>query len=219
VTGLGAGAVTVVVPLVSITCETNPICTSINHHHIKYIAEWSPPAIRGSLVGLHEVNNQISSLIGYWCNYIVSIYIPPTESRQWQIALAMQIVPSALLLVAALFILPETPRYLLQAGKEPQARKALSVIRNLEPHHEYINYEIDLTRDAVSRQQTSAKPASKVEIAKELMWRGNRNRVIIGIGLMVGQNLTGINAVNFYTPTIFKSIGFDGSKVTLLASG
>ena len=43
--------------------------------------------------------------------------------------------------------------------------------------------------------------------------------MLIGVALMIGQNFTGINGVNFYTPTIFKSIGFSGTKVVLLASG
>ena len=54
---------------------------------------------------------------------------------------------------------------------------------------------------------------------KELWWKGNRRRVFIGLGLMMGQNLTGIQGVNFYTPTVFKAIGFDGTSVVLLASG
>jgi hypothetical protein len=58
-----------------------------------------------------------------------------------------------------------------------------------------------------------------LELWKELWWKGNRNRVVIGLCLMFGQNFTGIQGVNFYTPEIFKSIGFDGTKLVLLASG
>lgn len=188
---------------------------------IQYIAELSPPAIRGSLVGIYEINNQLSSLLGYWCNYIVNEYIPPTETRQWQIPLAMQMVPSALLLLAALFILPESPRFLVIKGKTSQARKVLAYVRYLSVEHEYINTEMDEIQEAIQRQSQplTSHPASKFGLFKELWWKGNRNRVFIGLGLMMGQNLTGINGVNFYTPTIFKSIGFDGTKVTLLASG
>ena len=203
ITGLGAGGVTVVVPL--------------------YIAEISPPAIRGSLVGIYEINNQLSSLVGYWCNYIVNEYIPSSSPRQWQIALAMQIIPSSLLVLAVLFILPESPRFLVKKGKQTQARNVLSFIRHLPPEHEYINTEMGEIQDAIRRQDqpTTLHPAtnSKFGLFRELWWKGNRNRVLIGVGLMIGQNLTGINGVNFYTPTIFASIGFDGTKVVLLASG
>ncbi|TVY42528.1 putative quinate permease, partial [Lachnellula subtilissima] len=201
ITGLGTGSVTVIVPL--------------------YIAELSPPAIRGSLVGIYEINNQLSSLLGYWCNYIVNEYIPPTETRQWQISLAVQIIPSTLLFFAALFILPESPRFLVMKGKVVEARKVLAFVRHLSVEHEYINTEMDEIQEAIQRQSeplTSHTP-SKLGIFRELWWKGNRNRMFIGLGLMAGQNLTGINGVNFYTPTIFKSIGFSGTKVVLLASG
>lgn len=203
--------------------------------------------------------------MGYWCNYIVNEYIPSTATRQWQVPLAMQMVPSALLVLAALLILPESPRFLVKKGNKVQARKVLGYVRNLEIGHAYINAEMEEIEDAIRRQE-SESPRSKpgrFGLVRELWWKGNRRRVIIGLGLMLGQNMTGksnslllpipdyfqsleqypsfsesfslfrilfrrsnpdslttgINGINFYTPTIFRSIGFDGTKVVLLASG
>lgn len=159
--------------------------------------------------------------MGYWCNYIVNEYIPPTESRQWQVPLAMQMVPSALLLLAAIFILPESPRFLIKKGNKAKARKVLAYVRHLSLEHEYINEEIDEIEFAIQMQErpTARSSPGTFGLFKELWWQGNRKRMLIGLGLMFGQNLTGIQGVNFYTPTIFKSIGFDGTKVVLLASG
>ncbi len=75
--------------------------------------------------------------------------------------------------------------------------------------------------DAFQQQdpQPIAGPSSKWKfwgLFKELWWKGNRNRMFIGIGLMIGQNMTGINGVKFYTRTIFRSIGFDGTRVLCL---
>jgi MFS family permease len=159
--------------------------------------------------------------MAYWCNYIVNEYVPSTATRQWQIPLAMQMVPSSLLVFAALFILPESPRFLVKKGHKIQARKVLGYVRNLEIGHEYINAEIEEIEDAIRRQEI-ASPRSKpgfLGLMRELCWKGNRRRIVIGMGLMFGQNLTGIGGVNFYTPTIFKSIGFDGTELVLLASG
>jgi hypothetical protein len=163
--------------------------------------------------------------MGYWCNYIVNEYIPPTSSRQWQIPLAMQIVPSALLILVALFILPESPRLLVKKGNNLQARKNLAWIRKLDPDHELVSREIEEMEDAIRMQDTP--PATvvhkhsggKLGLFKELWWKGNRERVLIALGLMFGQNMTAIQGVNFYTPTVFRSIGFSGTKVVLLASG
>jgi hypothetical protein len=133
----------------------------------------------------------------------------------------MQIIPSALLFLAALLYLPESPRFLILTGKTPRARTVLSFIRYLSPEHEYINAELDEISEAISRQSAPipGQKKSRFGIWGELGWKGNRNRVFIGLGLMIGQNLTGINGVNFYTPVIFRSIGFEGTRVVLLASG
>jgi MFS family permease len=194
--GIGTGGATVVVPLVnspfsSHNAFTVPILS-------QYIAELAPPSIRGSLVGIYEINNQLSSLMGYWCNYIVNEYIPSTSSRQWQIPLAMQIVPSALLIIAALFILPESPRLLVKKGNKLQARKNLAWVRKLDPDHELVNREMEEIEEAIRMQDTP--PATvvhrhsggKLGLFKELWWKGNRERVLIALGLMFGQNLTGI---------------------------
>jgi MFS family permease len=163
--------------------------------------------------------------MGYWCNYIVNEYIPSSESRQWQIPLAMQIIPSALLIIAAIFILPESPRFLVKKGKKTQARKNLAWVRKLSSEHELVNREMEEIEEAIRMQDTPPPTVvhrhsgGKLGLFKELWWKGNRERVLIGLGLMFGQNLTGIQGLNFYTPTVFRSIGFDGTKVVLLASG
>jgi hypothetical protein len=160
-------------------------------------------------------------LLGYWCNYIVNEYIPSYETRQWQIPLAMQMVPSALLFLSAIFILPESPRFLIKKGNKVKARKVLSYVRHLSTEHEYINDEMDEIEFAIQLQErpTSRSSTGRFGLFKELLWKGNLRRVLIASCLMFGQNLTGIQGVNFYTPTIFRSIGFDGTKVVLLASG
>ena len=134
--GLGIGGATVVVPLVFLLSLTLPLPPFIPTESSQYIAELAPPSIRGFLVGIYEINNQLSSLMGYWCNYIANEYLPSTSSHQWQIPLAMQIVPSALLILAALFILPESPRLLIKQGRKLQARKNLAWVRKLDPSDE-----------------------------------------------------------------------------------
>jgi hypothetical protein len=120
-----------------------------------------------------------------------------TYSYRWQIALAMQIIPSCLLFLCGLFILPESPRYLIQKGKLVEARKVLARVRKLSDEHEYISIEIKEIEDAIRRQRNSENDTKGgmgrfLALCKEFSWRGNRNRVLIGVGLMVGQNLTGI---------------------------
>ncbi|PQE03237.1 Quinate permease protein [Rutstroemia sp. NJR-2017a BBW] len=214
--GLGTGCITVVVPL--------------------YIAELAPPSIRGSLVGLYEINNQLSSLTAFWCNYIVKLHISDTSSAQWRIPLGVQLIPSALLLLASLFLIPESPRFLLKCGNAEKARAVLAYVRHLPPGHEYIEGEMREIEMAVGREGLGGSKSAggcdtektgkwyqckgmNLSMARELWWKGNRERVVIGVCLMFGQNLTGTMALNFYLPTIFRSIGLRGTNEILLASG
>jgi MFS family permease len=131
------------------------------------------------------------------------------------------------MILASVFVLPESPRFLVRRGMHEKARRVLSYVRHLESEHEYINVEMEEIEDAIERQDNPphigvlehGKGNGPIQVWKELWWKGNRARMLIGLGLMFGQNMTGINGVNFYTPTIFQSIGFGGTRTDLLASG
>ncbi|KFZ00732.1 hypothetical protein V501_10523 [Pseudogymnoascus sp. VKM F-4519 (FW-2642)] len=202
--GIGLGCITVVVPM--------------------YISELSPPAIRGSLVGLYEINNQLSSLCGFFANYFVGVGVDPGTDRQWQIPIAMQVIPAGLLILAVIFILPESPLFLIQRGKIGKARIILSSIRGLPAEHRYITEEIELVASSLPQQPSGGKSRTintilPLHLFRELLWRGNINRLIIGCLLMVGANTSGINGVNFYSPSIFRLIGFTSVNFLLLLSG
>jgi hypothetical protein len=136
--------------------------------------------------------------MAYWANYIVSQYVPSTTSKQWQIPLAMQMIPSGLLILCSIFILPESPRFLVKKGQKAKARKVLSWVRKLSEEDEYINFEMEEIEEAIKRQENRPLlPGQKrsrfgLDLFRELWWTGNRERVVIGLGLMFGQNLTGI---------------------------
>lgn len=196
--GVGLGSVTVSVPT--------------------YIGELSPPAIRGSLIGLYEINNQLSSLFGFWVSYFTIIGIPDHESRQWQIPLAMQMIPAALLCIAA-YLLPESPRWLIEHGRVDRARRILSFIRHLNPDHEYISFEIERSQEALLRQRLMKEREDRWQILRELTWPGNRNRIIIGCTIMWSSNMTGTMGINQYAPSIFQSIGIKGTVKHLFLSG
>jgi hypothetical protein len=142
----------------------------------------------------------------------------------------MQCVPSSLMLLAAIFILPESPRFLVRKGKHAQARKILSYVRHLSEDSEYVSLEMEEIKEAIEKQDNpihlrngpgGANNTGKgtLQVWRELWWKGNRQRVCIGLSLMFAQNFTGIQGLNFYTPTIFRTIGFEGTKADLLASG
>lgn len=195
--GFGVGAVSLATPL--------------------YIAEISPPSIRGRLVGFYETLLQIGGVVGFWINYGVNKHVEPVP-KQWHIPVSLQLIPGGMLFIAAIF-LRETPRWLFKVGREEEARRNLSWIRNLPDSHHYIQEEIQATRAQLDREMVVARDHGFMGQIKELGKPGVRNRLGVGMAIMMFQNLTGINAINYYSPTIFKSIGITGTNNGLFATG
>lgn len=197
-TGLAVGASSLIVP--------------------QYISECSPPAIRGRLIGLFEIVLQFSQIIGFWINYGTNQNISDLRNSQWRIPFGFQLVPGTFLVILMLFQ-PESPRWLLKSGRDEQAVKNLVRIRKLPADDPYILWEVETVKEQLQREYDQGANQSFFKKLKEAWSAGNRNRLIMGMALMMLQNLSGINALNYYSPTIFKSIGFKGTSVGLLATG
>ncbi|KAL1845345.1 hypothetical protein VTK73DRAFT_648 [Phialemonium thermophilum] len=199
-TGLGIGASSTMIPI--------------------YIAECSPALIRGRLVGIFEIMLQIALVFGFWVNYGVAKNIPGETNKQWHIPVAVQFIPAGLLLISVPFCCPESPRWLVSKNRVSQARKNLLWIRNLPDGHSYIDSELSEIEASLTHElELSGGKRSTIRIFRELGAPGIRWRVTMGVLLMLLQNLTGINAINYYSPTILKSIGFSGVNIGLLATG
>lgn len=181
-----------------------------------YISEWSPPSIRGICVGSYEVCYQTFLLIGFWINYGTNKHISSKNDAQWQLPFAFQLVPCTLVLVL-MFFQPESYRFLLKRGKKDKAIKNLCKIRQLGPEHPYIQWEIECAETQIMREN-SVGIGFRSEL-RECFKKGVRERIGLAIAVMVLQNTSGINALNYYSNSIFKAIGFTGTDTTLMATG
>lgn len=94
----------------------------------------------------------------------------------------------------------------------------LSRIRQLPPDHPYVQDEVSDMRAQLDREAEINNGASYWQLLRELFLPGNINRLGFGVGMMVFQNLSGINAINYYSPRIFSSLGIVGDN-ELLATG
>ena len=187
-----------------------------------YIAECSPALIRGRLVGIFEIMLQTALVFGFWVNYGVERNVSPEGDRQWHIPVAVQFVPAGLLLITMPIFCPESPRWLMSKGKEEKALKALSWIRNLPQDHTYVQGELGEIKAGILNEREMGGASggrSTWKVFREILAPGIRWRVAMGMLLMLLQNLTGINAINYYSPTILRLIGFTGTSVGLLATG
>ncbi|KAI1363298.1 general substrate transporter [Xylaria arbuscula] len=194
--GVGVGACSMIVPI--------------------YISELSPPAIRGRLVGLYELGWQIGGLVGFWINYGINLHLPPNHT-QWLIPFAVQLIPGGLLFLGAVWI-KESPRWLIANGHRDQGIQNLCWIRNLPADEIYIVEEIGFIDEDVERYRREVgagfwKPFAALKNPR-VQWR-----FFLGSALFFWQNGSGINAINYYSPTVFKSLGITGTNTGFLTTG
>lgn len=197
-----------------------------------YIAEFAPNAIRGRLVAIFEIMVQIFLVLGFWVNYGVVRNLPgKNNSAQWRIPFALQFIPSVLCIISIPFMI-ESPRWLLTKGRVDDARKALAWVRHLPQDHPLVQAELAEAQASLSIEQEldggnagrhTGRPAGVLREHRRL-WRelrapGVRNRVLLSIALMMLQQLSGINAINYFSPIIFEELGYSTTEVALLATG
>ncbi|KAI5476175.1 hypothetical protein MNV49_000336 [Pseudohyphozyma bogoriensis] len=198
--GLGVGVITAAAPV--------------------FLAEISVPAVRGRLIGLYEISYQIGAVVGFWINYGIQEHINTASSKSWRISMGVQLIPAGLLLIGSLF-LKETPRLLLKMGKKEQALEHLSYLRQLPPTHPYILQEVDAVEEQIAAERAvthsnGEKPSIGQfwkGVFKEVCTPGIRNRFVVGFFMMAFQNMVGTNAINYYSTTIFKTIGVTNTSL------
>jgi len=182
-----------------------------------YISEISPPAIRGRLVGIYELGWQTGGLVGFWINYGISETLPESN-KQWLITFAVQLIPAGLLFLGSFWI-KESPRWLFSKGKRELALKNLCWIRNLDTEDIYMVEEVAFIDAALEQQYESIGtgfwgPFRAVARSHKVQYR-----LLLGGLLFLWQNGSGINAINYYSPTVFKSIGIQGTNTSFLTTG
>ncbi|MDB5002029.1 MAG: transporter [Mucilaginibacter sp.] len=155
-----------------------------------YIAEISPAAVRGRNVAINQLTVVLGILITNLCNY----FLADTGVDAWRWMFGLGVIPSAIFLIGVIW-LPESPRWLMKAGKPEKAKQVLSRIGAAA--------FVDTTLKAIEKSLTGAtKQSYKAVFAKAV-----RPAVLVGITLAVFQQFCGINVVFNYTSTIFASVG------------
>ena len=155
-----------------------------------YISEVTPKRYRGSLVSMYQLFIVTGILISYLINYMLN----DIGENNWRWMFATGVVPSLLFLIM-LFLVPETPRYLYKKGAKARALEVLNMVNSQEESKKQI-YEID-----ESLADTSAG-------FRTLLDPSLRKVMLVGIGLAVFVQLSGINTIIDYAPKIFTTAGW-----------
>jgi MFS transporter, SP family, galactose:H+ symporter len=163
-----------------------------------YISEISPRKVRGSLISMYQLMITIGILLAFLSNTWLATYLnfQGTTGGHWRIMLGVIAIPAVIMFVGV-FFLPESPRWLFLKGFKD---RAVAVFEGMH-----------LDKAEIAEQVKEIEDNLKVKQNGFGMLKTNPNfrRVIgLGIGLQIIQQLTGINVVMYFAPTIFKIAGF-----------
>ncbi|CAI7636968.1 unnamed protein product [Penicillium viridicatum] len=217
VTGLGVGSLSMVVPL--------------------YNAELAPPEIRGSLVAVQQLAITFGIMTSFWIGYGTN-YIGGTGATQsdaaWLVPVCIQILPAVVLAVGMMMFMPQSPRHLMNTGREEECLETLARLRSAPPDDLLVRIEfLEIKSLYLFERETAAEKyphwqddsfSSRFKIGLHdymslLTDKSLFKRTATACMVMVFQQWNGINAINYYAPFIFKEMHLGGNTISLLATG
>jgi SP family galactose:H+ symporter-like MFS transporter len=163
-----------------------------------YMSEISPKRIRGSLVSINQLAVTVGIVVAYLVDYALSAI------QGWRYMFGIAAIPSTVLVIA-MWRMPPSPRWLLSHNMGDKARNVLEHIRGTK----------DIAGETKEIQDSLAKQKGGVE---DLFHPLLRMALVVGIGLAIFQQITGINTVIYYAPTIFEFAGFKTAGFSILAT-
>ncbi|KAL6879294.1 general substrate transporter [Trichoderma novae-zelandiae] len=183
------------------------------------VSEMSPTRVRGTMTALPQFSIVVGVVAGFFICYGTS-RLGPSASLSWRLPLAIS-AALGFLLSGTYWLVPASPRWLLDRGRVDEARDVL--IR--------LGFD-DVEREKLLEESVAQGPAH--DTADETLWQGFkqtfvgfkeafsapfRARTIFGCFIMGMQQLAGIDGVFYYAPILFQKAGLSGEQASFLASG
>lgn len=163
-----------------------------------YIAELAPPKRRGAFVTLNQLAIVTGIAVAYYVDYIFS------RTGNWRGMFISAVIPSLVLLLALIF-LPETPRWFASQARFADAFRILRRVENIGDARKHLR----------ELQEVTATDRLKF---LDLFSPRFRKPLVVGVGLAVFQQITGVNAIAYYTPIILQMAGFQSASSAILAT-
>ncbi|KKY30144.1 putative sugar transporter stl1 [Diaporthe ampelina] len=169
---------------------------------------------RGKGLSIELAINIFGVMTAYWVDYGMS-YVD--NHAQFRFPLALQCL-FAVLTIALMLVLPESPRWLIAQDRHDDARHILlALLPNKRPDEDFVNREMAEIQHAIDEEREAAHGSSY----KALLKNGPQKffyRTILGVGGQFMQQLSGINLITYYAPVIFQqSVGLTHNMSMLLA--
>lgn len=160
-----------------------------------FLAELAPASARGAVVSAYQLLITIGILVAY------AVDLSLSGAQDWRLMLGLGVVPAAIALVGVLFS-PESPRWLILKERHDEAH---GVIATLQPHLEDHHVRATAKDIRESLAKAPAAPPWSAFLAADV-----RPIATFAIAMFLLQQLSGINAVLYYAPTIMSSVGITG---------
>ncbi|KAE9394578.1 general substrate transporter [Gymnopus androsaceus JB14] len=165
-----------------------------------YQAEIAHPSIRGRLTTLQQTFGTSAGLKG--------------TQAEWRVPLGIQIIP-ALPLVAFMLLLPESPRWLAEKGRIDEAAKTLA---RLHAHGNVDDPFVISQMEDIKAEIQKAREIGAASWGELFTVPSNFRRVALGYILQFSVQMTGVSAIQYYSTTIFTTMGFTATRVLLFQS-
>ncbi|KAL2825742.1 general substrate transporter [Aspergillus cavernicola] len=172
-----------------------------------YAAELSEPKWRATLSGLLQWMLSWGFFVAQWLGYGCSF---STNAFSWRFPLAFQNVPG-LILIAGIWFLDESPRWLMEKDRHEEAMTVLTRIRKGAPA-DTVDLEFREIRDVIAADRAAGNTSWKTIVTKP-SWR---RRLILGCGVQAFGPLSGINVINYYGPRIYEILGIDNQTSLMI---
>ncbi|KAF5627990.1 sugar transporter STL1 [Fusarium sp. NRRL 52700] len=175
-------------------------------------AEFSPKSSRGIFVCAQLSTLNFGIFLVYWIDYALSSH---TGSYAWRVPVILQCVP-ILAIVGLLFVIPETPRWLAAHDRPEECLKVLARIQGTSTDDPQVQVLHSVITQTVA-YETSIGAGSWKDLLKEDSIK-SRKRLLLACFIQAAQQLGGINAIIYYSSTLFeKSVGFSAHMSALMS--
>ncbi|KAK7418585.1 hypothetical protein QQZ08_011169 [Neonectria magnoliae] len=179
--GLGVGILVMIVPM--------------------YQAEIAHPSIRGRVTGLQQLMLGIGAALATWTVYGTNLHYD--NESQWRIPLGLQIIPAGILALMIL-LFPESPRWLIDHGKEEQGLKTLAKLHaNGNESDAWVQAEYFQIQSAIAHEHEHAAKGYRDLFTDRSSFR----RLFLVVALQASVQMTGVSAIQYFTPDIYGTMG------------
>ncbi|KAJ7882280.1 general substrate transporter [Mycena leptocephala] len=173
-----------------------------------YQSEISPPELRGFLTGLTQfmisIGFLVANWVGYGCQFIRS-------DAQWRVPLGVQVFPATMLFLG-MFILPFSPRWLVEQGRHDDALVVIQRLHGTTENKDFIDLEFAEMLEQIQYEKEHYSTKFSDLWATKPMLR----RTLTGMAIQICTQFTGINVSAYFQPTLYAALGLSGSKVLMI---